>query len=120
MDDQEKAKYDDSLLNDSDYYQIGVGKFSLSIKYIFLMSVGGFVIMLAASEGEDTEKFCPNSHKMKKVQLSDEQEKHLDTVEEVSKDLNFEVSWKKSYIKTSKGSIFSINKNKSIYNDKLL
>lgn len=120
MDDQEKAKYDDSLLNDSDYYQIGVGKFSLSIKYIFLMSVGGFLIMLAASEGEEIENYCPNSHKMKKVQLSDELEKHLEAVEEVSKDLNFEVAWKKSYLKTTKGNIFSTNKNKGIYNDKLL
>lgn len=120
MDDQAKAKYDDSLINDSDYYKVGQGYFSISIKYLFLMSVGGYLFMLAASEDKDPDNFCPNSYKMKKIQLSEDQEKALNSTEDLTQDNNTEVAWVRKYVKPSESSLYGKDKNKGIYGDKLL
>lgn len=69
MDDQAKANYDDKLINDKDYYKLKFGRFTLSLKFIFLVSLGSFLIALAASENTKSDSDCPTNYKIKKLKL---------------------------------------------------
>ncbi|CAG9329679.1 unnamed protein product [Blepharisma stoltei] len=70
MDDQQRAIYDDSLVNDKEYYGVGFGRFKINLKFIFLLTVSGLIYALVNRENSKSENLCPNDHKMKKLDLS--------------------------------------------------
>lgn len=73
MNDTAKAEYDDGLVNDTEFYSVKVGAFSLKLKYLFMGSLGLFFFALAVSEytEDDEGNSCPNSCKIKKVGMGE-------------------------------------------------
>jgi hypothetical protein len=94
MDDIAKAQYDDKLISDQDYYVFKLGKFGLSVKYLFLGSLGIFCFVYAISENSGNEKSCPTSYKMKKVGIDEEKQKeYQDKIEEKNQDETANTTW---------------------------
>ena len=77
MDDKAKADYDERILTNDDYYSIKLGKVSLSLKYIFIISLGIFIFVLASSDEDKSEDLCPNSYKLKKLGSSEKSEEKI-------------------------------------------
>jgi hypothetical protein len=115
MDDYEKAKYDDSLKDDKDYYKIGTGKFSLSLKYVFLMSFGMFILVLASESDREEVQPCPTNGKMKKLetQLADQETPELPEQDQ-------ETIWQKKKSSKPEELLFTQPKKKGIFSDKPL
>lgn len=66
-DPHQRVIYDESLVSDGDYYTVGVGKWRLSLKYVFGSSVLLVLAAFATMEGEGLkEGACPTSFKLKK------------------------------------------------------
>jgi len=69
MDDQQRAVYDDSLVNPKDYYKVGVGRFRVSVKWLFSFSILGILAALAVQEEELDPEACPTNHMVRKLGL---------------------------------------------------
>ena len=118
MDDYEKALYDESLKTDDQYYRIGFGKFGLSLRFIFLMSFGFFLITLASEDSQAASESCPTNGKIKKVGFKEQEEVYA---EDVKVSLQDEIiAWKKK-VQTKREQLISPDsKKKGIYSDKAL
>ena len=109
MDDQAKAEYDDKLIHDTDFYSIKLGAVSVRIKYIFMFSLGCFIVALAISESREEEEDCPGSYKIKKIGISEAEVK-----EEVPEIQNY--SWSRiKKIGTNKELLQAKNTSKAIF-----
>ena len=80
MNDMAKAEYDEKLMSDKEYYGVKVGKFTISLKYVFFFSLGMFLLVLALSEEDYENSQCPTSYKIKKLgveerEISEDNEK---------------------------------------------
>jgi hypothetical protein len=108
MDDQAKADYDQSLVPDKDFYKVKLGKFGISLKWLFTITLGGFVLVLAASEGKEEENACPNDYKIKKIKINT----HAEPAEEPKE----AIIWKRTRKTTNAPDFLMRNtKDKHIY-----
>jgi hypothetical protein len=117
MDDYEKAIYDESLKTDDQYYRIGFGRFGMSLRFIFLMSFGFFLLTLASEDNQEATQSCPTNGKIKKVGFKEEKTEIEDQKDSYQEEI---IAWKKKVLASQNQLISTTSKKKGIFSDKAL
>jgi hypothetical protein len=109
-DEIERARYDEALVGPEDAFTVKVGPLRVSLRLLFITSLGCLGVALATrhSEAEIAED-CPSEHKVRRLGLGQEVGVVEDKAEEVG------VVWRKSAPSQQEPSLRASQKDKGIY-----
>mmetsp|Transcript_10541 Transcript_10541/g.20272 ORF Transcript_10541/g.20272 Transcript_10541/m.20272 type:complete len:224 (-) Transcript_10541:1629-2300(-) len=109
-DDYQRAVYDESLLKPQDFYTLNLGPLKVSLKLLFLASLGCFSFAILSKPEQTTldDQDCPSEHKVRRLGLS--QQLDIDMKSEEP-----EVIWTKAARKPLDSSLRASKQSKGIF-----
>lgn len=108
-DDSERAVYDESLIKPGDYYTVRLGPLRISLKLLFLTSLGCLgLAFLSKPEVVETDEECPSEHKVRRLGMAQQ----IDTQEKTE---DPEVRWARIAKKSQPTSMRAPLKSKGIF-----